>query len=287
MNIRQHSNAKEFLSHAGDYLYRDEARYGLILGLARVVEKYPHRFGKENPWFCSLRNGEDICAIAMRTPPNSVILAYFSGDLETIAEQLVSAVSEKYGVVPGVVGDKELADVFADLWCKKFKTKITYTMAQKIHRLDRVNNVTLSPGKFRVATMADKELVEKWSHAFHIDIGGREMNMPEPSFLPALELGWIFLWEDGRPVSMAVKTRPTGKGMTVGGVYTPPELRGRGYATSCVAELSRNILKTGNEFCMLYTDLANPTSNSIYKKIGYREVADSVQHTFAVPQQTT
>jgi len=79
---------------------------------------------------------------------------------------------------------------------------------------------------------------------------------------------------------MAAKTRPTEKGMTVGGVYTPPELRGKGYATSCVAELSRHILQSGKEFCTLYTDLANPTSNSIYKKIGYTEVCDSVEYTF-------
>lgn len=284
MNTRQYSNAKEFLSHTGKYLARDEARYGLILGLAKVVEKNPHRFGKENPWFCSVEEEGRISAIAMRTPPNVVILAYFSGNLEKIAEQLVSVVSEKYRVIPGVVGDKELADVYANLWCKKFSTKITHTMGQKIHRLDKVNNVPLSPGKFRVATMADKELLEKWFHAFHIDIGGEEMNIPEGNFVPALEIGWIFLWEDGRPVSMALKTRPTGKGMTVGGVYTPPELRSRGYATSCVAELSRNILNTGSEFCMLYTDLANPTSNSIYKKIGYKEVCDSVQHAFAAPK---
>jgi predicted GNAT family acetyltransferase len=70
--------------------------------------------------------------------------------------------------------------------------------------------------------------------------------------------------------------------MTVSGVYTPPELRCKGYATSCVAELSRNILQSGKKFCMLYTDLANPTSNSIYMKIGYWPVCDSVQHTFEV-----
>jgi hypothetical protein len=68
--------------------------------------------------------------------------------------------------------------------------------------------------------------------------------------------------------------------MTVGGVYTPPELRNRGYATSCVAELSRNILQSGKEFCTLYTDLANPTSNSIYMKIGYKPVCDSVEYAF-------
>ena len=287
MNIKQYSNAKEFLSHAGKNLARDEARYGLVLGLAKVVEHNPHRYGKEAPWFCSVENGGDINAVAMRTPPHMVLLAYFSGDLRMIAETLIRAVSGKSKVIPGVVGDKELADIFARLWCEKYDVKIVDTMAQRIFRLDKVNDISLSSGKFRVATMADKELVKKWGHAFHVDIGGVERNMPQSDITPVLERGWVFLWEDGKPVSMALKTRPTEKGMTVGGVYTPPELRRRGYATSCVAELSRNILQTDKKFCMLYTDLANPTSNSIYKKIGYKEVCDSVQYTFQMPSIKT
>jgi hypothetical protein len=283
MNIRQYSNAKEFLSHAGKYLARDEARYGLILGLAKAVQRNPNLYGKDNPWFCSVGDGDDINAVAMRTPPYMVLLAYFSGDLRMIAETLIKAVSGKFKVIPGVMGDKGLADILARLWCEKYGIKIVDTMAQRIFRLDKVNDISLSPGKFRVATMADKELVKKWGHAFHVDIGGVERNMPQSDITPVLERGWVFLWEDGKPVSMALKTRPTENGMTVGGVYTPPELRRRGYATSCVAELSRNILQTDKKFCMLYTDLANPTSNSIYKKIGYKEVCDSAQHSFKIP----
>ena len=79
---------------------------------------------------------------------------------------------------------------------------------------------------------------------------------------------------------MAAKLRPTERGTSVGLVYTPPESRNKGYATSCVEELSRNILRSGQAFCTLYTDLANPTSNSIYMKIGYRPVCDSVEYTF-------
>jgi predicted GNAT family acetyltransferase len=67
----------------------------------------------------------------------------------------------------------------------------------------------------------------------------------------------------------------------VGPVYTPPELRGRGYATTLVAELSRWLLGRGNRFCFLYTDLANPTSNAIYARIGYRRVCDALEYRFA------
>lgn len=285
MNITTYKNAQDFLANTGEYLTKDEARYGLVLGLAKFVEMNPHRYGEVSPWFCTIGVGKEINAVAMRTPPHQVIVAYFSGDIKVVAEKLVAAVSRDFKAIPGVVGDKELADIFAERWCEKCGTRITNTMAQRIFRLDKVNDVPLSPGKFRVATGTDKELVVKWAHAFHIDTFGPNHHAPEADITPGLSRGIIFLWEDGQPVSMAAKMRPTDKGMTVGYVYTPPELRRKGYATSCVAELSRNILQSGKEFCMLYTDLANPTSNSIYKKIGYKEVCDSVQHAFEMPEE--
>jgi predicted GNAT family acetyltransferase len=287
VEIQYYPNAVDFLAHAGKYLAQDEARYGLIIGLARVVEDNPHRYGPEDPWFCSVQDKDIICAVAMRTPPYKVIMAFFSGDLNLVAESLVAATAAKFPVIPGAMGDKELADIFAELWCDKLGAKVSYIQAQRIYRLVRVKAVPLSRGRIRQATEADKDLVTKWSHAFHIDTHGDVRNMPETDITPGLEREWVFLWEDGKPVSMALKTRPTDKGMTVGGVYTPPELRGKGYATSCVAELSRHILQSGKEFCTLYTDLANPTSNAIYKKIGYEEVGDSVEYTFEMPPEQT
>ncbi len=73
---------------------------------------------------------------------------------------------------------------------------------------------------------------------------------------------------------MAARARPTAHGIAVNAVYTPPEWRGRGYATSSVSQLSARLLEEGYEFCVLYTDLANPTSNAIYARIGYRGVRD-------------
>jgi predicted GNAT family acetyltransferase len=281
LDIKHYSNATDFIAKTGAYLAKDEARYGLILGLAKVVEKNPHRYGADNPWFCSIGRGKVINAVAMRTPPNMLIAAHFSGDFEAIAGKLVMAVSEDFKMVPGVVGAKKLADIFTKKWCNTYGIKITDTMAQRIYRLDKVNEVTLSPGRFRPATVADKELVDEWRHAFAIET--RVGSVPERDITPALEHGWIFFWElNNKPVSMAHMSRPTDKSMSVSGVYTPPELRGRGYATSCVAELSRHILKSGKKFCTLYTDLSNPTSNSIYIKIGYQPVGDSVQHTFKI-----
>jgi predicted GNAT family acetyltransferase len=93
--------------------------------------------------------------------------------------------------------------------------------------------------------------------------------------------GEIFLWVDGEPRSMAGRARPTAHGIAVNGVYTPPEWRGRGYATSCVAQVSARLLDEGRSFCVLFTDLANPTSNAIYARIGYRGIRDYAVYDLA------
>ena len=93
--------------------------------------------------------------------------------------------------------------------------------------------------------------------------------------------GGFLLWEDGgEPVSAAGWGGPTPNGIRIGPVYTPPELRGRGYATALTAELSQRLLDEGRRFCFLFTDLANPTSNGIYERIGYVRVAESAMVAF-------
>lgn len=86
--------------------------------------------------------------------------------------------------------------------------------------------------------------------------------------------------DDEGPVSTALKTHPARQGVSIGGVYTPPDRRNRGYASSCVAGLCQELLAT-YAFCVLYTDLANPTSNAIYQLIGIRPHHDSLMITLA------
>jgi uncharacterized protein len=288
MEVRTYATATEFLSQAGKCLAKDEARYGLMLGLAKRLVENPHYYGKDDPWFYTVSDKAIFCAAAMRTPPFKVVLAYFSGDVNDIVAAIVDSISGRRAAIPGVMGGIELAGAFKDRWCQKHSVAVQKTMQERIFRLIRVNNVPLSPGRFHTATGEDTNLVRRWTHAFYLDTFGTDRNLPESDLTSNLERGEVFLWEDGGvPVSMSVKNRPTDKGMAVGYVYTPPELRGKGYATSCVAELSRHILQSGKDFCTLYTDLANPTSNSIYKKIGYKPVCDSVDYTFEMPEGKT
>ena len=91
----------------------------------------------------------------------------------------------------------------------------------------------------------------------------------------------FWLWEDhGEPVSLSGFSGPTPTGIRIGPVYTPPEHRKHGYATTLVADLSAWLLEQGHRACFLYTDLANPTSNRIYVEIGYERVCDAMEFTF-------
>jgi predicted GNAT family acetyltransferase len=280
-----YKTAAEFLDSAKSALVKNEARYSLIFGVSKRLLKDPHAYGPSDPWFCVVSAGHNIRAAAIRTPPYKIILAHFNGDTAAAGAALVDAVSEKELDLYGVSGEKELAGLFAEFWYRKHGAAIKpeVTVNQRIYRLDKVNDVPLSPGRLRPATGADTELVKKWKHAFYVSTHGASRGNTESDIVPLLNEGAVFFWEDETPVCMAVKYRPTDKSMDVSTVYTPPEMRGKGYATSCVAELSRNILQSGYEFCTLYTNLANPTSNAIYMKIGFKPVHDCVEYTFETP----
>jgi predicted GNAT family acetyltransferase len=91
----------------------------------------------------------------------------------------------------------------------------------------------------------------------------------------------LYFWEiEGEPTAMAGVGSPTPSGIRVSAVYTPPERRGNGFATSLVAELSRRELVAGRRFCFLFTDLANPVSNRIYRRIGYLLVSKASEYRF-------
>ena len=135
------------------------------------------------------------------------------------------------------------------------------------------------PGAMRAMTDADVDLVTGYLLGFHRDALPHEPYAEADARANAAARpaqGMTYLWEvDGVPVAMAALSRPTRRGITVNAVYTPPEHRRHGYASALVAHLSAEGLARGKDFCVLYTDLANPTSNAIYQRLGYRRVASS------------
>ena len=100
--------------------------------------------------------------------------------------------------------------------------------------------------------------------------------------LRATERGALALGRRRRPGLLSGYGGSTPNGIRIGPVYTPPEHRGRGYATSLVTQQSHWLLGARRSFCFLYTDLDNPTSNALYRRIGYRMVAEAREVRFDV-----
>jgi predicted GNAT family acetyltransferase len=286
MDIKSYSTGSDFLAAAGNLLRTDEVRYGLIYSIARLVAANLHHYGDEVPQFYIVFDDTGISTLAWRTPPYLVGVAWHAGDTHEAVSLLIGSIRRRWPVIPGVTGHREVADVFAEKWSKEYETSIKAVQSQRTYRLDSVNDIPEAPGLMRSATLEDRELVFDWTRAFAVDTNQANQEadraIGERLILSRIENGEIKLWEDaGRPVSMAAKIRPTDHGMSVGLVYTPPGLRRMGYATTCVAGVCRETLKSGYDFCTLSTDLSNPTSNSIYMKIGFRPVCDSAQYTFS------
>jgi predicted GNAT family acetyltransferase len=126
-----------------------------------------------------------------------------------------------------------------------------------------------APGVLRPATLQDLAIAVDWNQAFSRELDmGAAANPDRVRW--RIEQGRIWLWCDPEPVAMASAVGPTPTGIRIGLVYTPPDLRRRGYASACVAELTRRLLQGGRSSVFLYTEAYNKTSNHIYESIGYR-----------------
>ncbi len=277
-------DAAAFLAEAEPLLLADEARHNLILGIAGNVRDGV--YGDFRLWL--VRDGAEVAAAALQTPPYNLILA------RPRSSQALAALAEAVAgeELPGVVGTEPEVHELAELWCRHTGRGARTNMRQGVYALDRVEPLPAAPGSVRVATADDRELAVRWLVAFadealHEGEPGRDRAGEMIDHRLSSRTAGILLWEDGgEPVSLAGWGGATPNGIRVGPVYTPPELRGRGYATALTAELSQRLLDGrlfagGRRFCFLYTDLANPTSNAIYERIGYRRVCESAEIVFA------
>jgi uncharacterized protein len=271
MELTRHETADAFLAHAGEFLGAREAEHNLILGLTSRLRVAPSLYG-EPAYFAVVEEGGLVVGATMRTPPHNLILSELD-DLGAIGPLLEDA-RAKYSSLPGVVGPKEAVAQFAAAWPAEARLEI----AQRAFRADHVDPPMGVSGRMRDYERSDRELAAGWMDAF------AEEALPEPppgtseEFVDRREEdpdGGIVLWEDdGAVVSMAGFGGRTPNGIRIGPVYTPPELRGRGYASALTAAVTKRLLDGGLRFCFLFTDLANPTSNSIYQRIGYEPVSD-------------
>lgn len=280
MEFKIYDNAYDFERKIETILLEKEDVFSLFLGVLQAIKAGKY----ENPFMATIEEDKKVVALLQMTPPHPLNLIFVDETrLEEITDILIKNITEHGMDFHSIISLKPWAYKFAQRW--KNKTGMTHQvlMKQGLYRLNKVNEtLESSPGAWRFAKESDSPLIEKWFTLFERDAG-----MPTSScervqkhVAMLLKEQEVFLWEDkGKVVSMMKKSRPTKNGITVALVFTPKEQRKKGYARALVAAISKELLKDF-DFCILYTDMMNPTSNKIYKEIGYERIADSVHLGF-------
>ncbi|TMW70299.1 GNAT family N-acetyltransferase [Alteribacter natronophilus] len=277
MTFRRFTSAGKLLEHVKEKLEVEEAKHSLPLGILANLIKTENPGDETQSGDAPFLAANDRGTMTLiQTPPWNLIAAGSPEDVPAAVEWL----KDSGASFPGITGEKELVKAFIQ---ELNPENASVFMRQRIYRLDEVNPLPRQKGTFGKAEHGDLDLVTDWVMQFS------EQALTPTSKEEARELAEhsisenrLYLWknEEGTPVSMAKKARETAHGASVNLVFTPDEYKRQGYATSCVAALSELLLSEGFHFCSLYTDLDNPVSNSIYTKIGYRPVADSVDYRF-------
>lgn len=280
MGIRAHAHdsADAFMDVAGDWLLADEAANNLLLGIVRRLDASREQY---EPPILLLTLHDDaghVIGCAWRTPPYKLGLTAMP---EEAATRLVPDVARVYESLPAVLGPPAVAEAFAHAWAERMGIGTQPGMRQRVYRLDRVVPPASPPaGHLRLAASADLDLMTRWVDAFTEEAAVPMSRAPDYT-TDLIRRGRLFVWDDGEPRSMVGWGAETPNGVRIGPVYTPPHLRGRGFASAATAAASQRALDGGRRLCFLYTDLSNPTSNSIYTRIGYRPVADAMDWGFS------
>ena len=268
-----------FRAAAGDYLAADTLRNTLLLTVSELIRlQGPHAFGGDLParfgWWRPDRDGA-VAGAFVHTPPNRALLGPMP---DLAARDLVQTWRSGRTPVTGVGGGTRAVQCAAEEWTATGGSWSVH-QEQRLYHLGELSWPQPQPdGAARTAGTADTPLVASWFADFADAIGSAEPDhRARAQAEQRVASGRLVLWEvDGVPVSMAGFSPVVSGQGRVAPVYTPPDLRGHGYAGAATCAASEALRAAGAASVLLFTDLANPTSNALYQRLGYQPVDDTL-----------
>ena len=282
--------AEEFLAEAGDFLRAEPARNSVVLTVTENlrVKAVTAPSAATTPlgtspgpdrtllgWWRPDAGLDLVGGAFLHTPEFPVFLTSMS---RQAAAELAAELARAGRLVLGINAEQETADAFAAAWRHRTAADAQVHRRMRLFRLgDLIPPDPRPEGSARPAAEPDRDLLITWFDAFAREVGDLADEDHAAAVDERLSYGGITIWEaGGAPVSIAGLTRAVAGMVRVGPVYTPPELRGCGYAGAATAAVSQAARDAGAQEIVLYTDLANPTSNALYQRLGYRPVEDRI-----------
>jgi hypothetical protein len=283
VEIISHNHASELISLSGAYLEQNESENNRVLGLAYKLTEAPHYQDSKPRFLLSILEQGKAVGVAIMVPWWQSILSKFDTQIQPAMAHLVRYLREADVQIPKIHGPAPEAQAFSDCWIEGMpNVSAEVAMRMRTFEASAVADLPLSQGKLRLACMEDLPLMAQWHAAYLEETWGVTLNFHRAKSYAeqGIKDQELYIWDHDGPISIVRTDRPTKNGIAIHTVYTPPEHRNKGYATSSVLLLTKKLLAEGYSFCCLHTDLANPTSNSIYTKIGYVPMGDALEFDF-------
>jgi predicted GNAT family acetyltransferase len=278
MRVHLHESARQFLIDADALLQADPFSTNVIAVVAgRAATGAESDSG--NLWPTIKDDRGRLVGVAMHTPPHRLFVSRMPSEA---AASLARALADAGRDLPGVNGAVESTSVFAQTWTARSGRPSAVVTAMRMYRLAELVLREGVPGEAAVANAADVELIAGWFAAFHDEA---QPNAPVGDWRALVQrritARQIHLWRDnGAFVALAGVSAPAAGVARVGPVFTLPRWRRRGYGAAITGHATAAALTAGARHVVLYADLANPTSNSIYQQIGYRPDHDAEERAF-------
>ncbi|MBN2001858.1 MAG: GNAT family N-acetyltransferase [Anaerolineae bacterium] len=281
MHVTTYTDAAAFLERTQSALEVQIIPNSLMLGICLKLRDRPDPV-RDPLCFRTVEDETGLILSAIKTPGQNLIVVGHLDPLQPAAGALAKDLLAGGWELPGVFGPGTAAATFAQQWSQESGQAYALRRRERVWELREVQTPVPGNGHLRRAQESDVETLTRWWCDFHASAFGRDAPENTDEIVRwHINEETLYVWDrNGDPVSTAISTHPILDSISVSVVYTPPELRGCGYATACVGELSRRLLNEGWASCSLFTDLANPISNHIYEKIGYRPVCDYEEYKF-------
>jgi predicted GNAT family acetyltransferase len=279
MSVVRHASPDAFLAAAQPVIARDEAMASSFVAGARAPNANPR--DADIIYLATYANGDAFGAAIRRGGGPLWVGPSDARAAAAFAEDLFAASNGSTATLSGIAGAQVACDAFARAWAALTGRTCALRFRMRNHKLTRVAPLSPTSGIPRIATMADTDWLINAHLAFI-----KEARVPdEPArvraFVPGrVAQGRVWICDDAEPAAFAGWTDAPPAAARIAPVYTMPHLRGRGHATVLVASLSQALLDGGRHALFLTTDLANPTSNAVYARIGFRPVSEVFQYDF-------
>jgi GNAT superfamily N-acetyltransferase len=284
-----------FLTDPREFLALTEASLASDPVVSTVVATVAHRAADEvesgiaqpeRDWWLVVTDGSgSVVGAAMRTAPFAPQPIFLLPMPDEAAVALARALHDRGEEALGFNGTLPAAQVAAEEMARLTRGTVRNPVRMRLFEVTQVIPPRAAPGRLVPATEDDLDLALDWFDVFEAE-ADEQAGRPRGS-LPAHERdpeemlrrirsGSVWFWEDetGTKVHMTAANPPAFGVARIGPVYTPPQQRGHGWASSAVAQVSQLLLDEGARVC-LFTDQANPTSNGIYVRLGFRELIDT------------